>query len=86
MLCAADGGEAGGMIIIVTQVSFPIYDVRHCFRIQVARKKSDKDGQTLSMGFGFVEVDSEEVAKGVIKKLQVGDERGLGGDICRCGA
>ena len=32
------------------------------------------------MGFGFVEVDSEEVAKGVIKKLQV-IRQGRGGGV-----
>ena len=37
---------------------------------KVARKKGP-DGTPLSMGFGFVEVDSEDVAKAVIKKLQV---------------
>ncbi|GAX79039.1 hypothetical protein CEUSTIGMA_g6479.t1 [Chlamydomonas eustigma] len=36
---------------------------------KVARKKGP-DGKPLSMGFGFVEVDSEEVAKVVIRKLQ----------------
>ena len=42
---------------------------------KVARKKGP-DGTPLSMGFGFVEVDSEDVAKAVIKKLQV---RQMGG-------
>ncbi len=46
--------------------------------LQVARKKGP-DGQSLSMGFGFVEVDSEEVAKVVIQQMQVGGrEQGRG--------
>ncbi len=36
---------------------------------RVARRKGPK-GDSLSMGFGFVECDGEEVAKAVIKKLQ----------------
>ncbi len=36
----------------------------------VARRKAS-DGKLLSMGFGFVECDSEEVAKVVLKQLQV---------------
>lgn len=37
---------------------------------QVARRKGT-DGKLLSMGYGFVEVDSEAVAQAVIKQLQV---------------
>lgn len=39
--------------------------------VQVARRKGG-DGKLLSMGFGFVEVDSEEAAKAVTQQLQVG--------------
>lgn len=37
---------------------------------QVARRKGP-DGKLLSMGYGFVETDSEAVAQTVIKQLQV---------------
>jgi len=37
---------------------------------QVARRKGP-DGKLLSMGYGFVETDSEAVAQAVIKQLQV---------------
>lgn len=37
---------------------------------QVARRKGP-DGKLLSMGFGFVETDSEAAAKAAIKALQV---------------
>ena len=38
---------------------------------QVARRPGP-DGKPLSMGFGFVECDSEAAAKAAIKQLQVG--------------
>jgi hypothetical protein len=38
--------------------------------LQVARRKGP-DGKLLSMGFGFVETDSEAAAKAAIKALQV---------------
>ena len=38
---------------------------------QVARRKGP-DGKLLSMGYGFVETDSEAAAKTAIKQLQVG--------------
>ena len=39
---------------------------------QVAvRQEKGKSGEQLSMGFGFVECSSEEVAKAVLKRLQV---------------
>ena len=37
---------------------------------QVARRKGS-DGKLLSMGYGFIETDSEGVAQAVIKQLQV---------------
>jgi hypothetical protein len=40
--------------------------------LQVARRKG-ADGKLLSMGFGFVETDSEGAAKAAIQALQVGD-------------
>lgn len=41
-----------------------------CCWSQVARRKGS-DGKLLSMGFGFVETDSEAAAKAAIKALQV---------------
>lgn len=38
--------------------------------LQVARRKGS-DGKLLSMGYGFVETDSEAAAKTAIKQLQV---------------
>lgn len=38
--------------------------------LQVARRKGP-DGKLLSMGYGFVETDSEAAAKTAIKQLQV---------------
>ena len=35
------------------------------------RQEKGKKGEQLSMGFGFVECSSEEVAKAVLKRLQV---------------
>lgn len=37
---------------------------------QVAKKKGP-DGKPLSAGYGFVECSTEEVARAVLKKLQV---------------
>lgn len=42
-----------------------------CGCSQVARRKGP-DGKLLSMGYGFVETDSEAAAKAAIKQLQVG--------------
>lgn len=35
------------------------------------RQEKGKKGEQLSMGFGFVECSSEDVAKAVLKRLQV---------------
>jgi len=41
-------------------------------RAQVAmRQEKGPKGEALSMGFGFVECSSEDVAKAVLKRLQV---------------
>jgi hypothetical protein len=48
--------------------------VVHVCRLQVARRKGP-DGKLLSMGFGFVETDSEAAAKVAIKALQVSEWR-----------
>ncbi len=48
----------------------PLPTVFSSFALQIPRKKGP-DGKLLSMGFGFVEVDSAEVAKEAVKKLQV---------------
>lgn len=39
--------------------------------VKVAMRKGP-DGKALSMGFGFVECSSEDVAKAVVRQLQVG--------------
>ena len=46
---------------------------------KVAMRKGP-DGKPLSMGFGFVECSSEDVAKAVLKQLQVGYST----DIAHC--
>jgi hypothetical protein len=52
-------------------------------KLQVARRKGP-DGKLLSMGFGFVETDSEAAAKAAIKALQVTEMHapGMGADDC----
>lgn len=84
-------GDAASRAIYVKNLSFATTDkalTKHFDRVvsgaggrllsaRVARRKGP-DGKLLSMGFGFVECDSEGVAKAAIKQLQV---RG----VCVCG-
>lgn len=86
VLAPAEGDEDGSTpTIFVKNLAFATSDAslrRHFDKavssvggtlanVKVARRKA-ADGKLLSMGYGFVECDSEATAKLVVKKLQVG--------------
>ena len=63
-VCAGDAGLRKHFENAVSSVGGSVRSVK------VAMRKGP-DGKALSMGFGFVECSSEDVAKAVLKQLQV---------------
>ena len=54
-----------------------------CVEQVAMRQEKGKKGEQLSMGFGFVECSSEEVAKAVLKRLQVWSQYLHGRSFCQ---
>lgn len=72
--CAVAAGDAGLRKLFDNAVSGVGGSMRS---VKVAIRKGP-DGKPLSMGFGFVECSSEDVAKAVLRQLQVQNAVRLG--------